>query len=754
MGSARISLQIGARVLFLIVGLLTGSTLAGTKEAFCNDPLSELVTIYRDEYGVPHIVGDTEPAVFFGYGYAQAEDHLEAMMVQYRDAQGRLAEIKGAGALGSEYLRFNPREYRWAGDYLQRLLRTKKCVVENKAKIDPVIYSILDAFARGVNAYIESHRDEIPAWIDSIAAEDVEALERSQYFRFYSVHDALSKLKKLPREFPGLGSNQWGIAPSKSADGRIMHVEDVHMPWSNRFQNYEAHLIVPGKLDAGGISWFGSPFFLAGFNDHITWSITYNVPNISDVYEETLNPEDSLQYRYDGKWLPVKVEHETARIKTELGMETRALTFYYTHHGPIVQYDRDSHRAYSVKLPNFDGVNYSLGLYSLMKAQNLAQFKAALARQLIPRWNFLYSDSSNIFWVHNGLVAQRSEDYDWASPVPGSTSKTEWGPFIPFEKYPQALNPASGFLQNCNNPYWVCTRNSGISPLGPAPYYLTHQPKASAGEEVLNPRGERVFQILSQNRKFAVDDMIDLGFDTHIVAADVIVPLLLEAGKNLPSAVADPRVARALDVLRTWDLSSSVESPAFSYIYFWGKAYQELFSGGNRLTRWWYGDRFARFNSVARKKIDIHSRSEQKQAMEALVAAINRMEKCFKRAEVPWGDINVVDRGGTFPLGGADTMYDPLHIDEGQEGADGKIHCDDGWGHLMIVKEGAPKQIWSLLPYGESENPKSPHFNDQAKLHSQRRVKRFWFSPAEIVQHTVSTWGDPDRLKELVVKRN
>ena len=156
-----------------------------------DDQLRNHVTIYRDEYGVPHIVGDTEEATFFGYGYAQAEDHLEDMMVQYRDAQGRRAEVQGIDALGDGYLHFIPYEYRWDGDYLQRLLRTKAAVVENRDKIQPDVYKILDAFARGVNTISGSIDVQIPAWIDSVTAEDIEALERSHYLRFYSIHDAL-----------------------------------------------------------------------------------------------------------------------------------------------------------------------------------------------------------------------------------------------------------------------------------------------------------------------------------------------------------------------------------------------------------------------------------------------------------------------------------------------------------------------------------------------------------------------------------
>ena len=133
------------------------------------DPLATQVTIYRDTYGVPHIVGETQEATFFGYGYAQAQDHLEEMMLQYRDAQGRRAEVIGFEALGEGYLQFIPYDYRWDGDYLQRLLRTRKGVTERKNEIDSKTYRILDGFARGVNAYIEEHRSsQTSAWIDQV----------------------------------------------------------------------------------------------------------------------------------------------------------------------------------------------------------------------------------------------------------------------------------------------------------------------------------------------------------------------------------------------------------------------------------------------------------------------------------------------------------------------------------------------------------------------------------------------------------
>jgi acyl-homoserine lactone acylase PvdQ len=703
------------------------------------DQLADQVTIYRDEYGVPHIVGETEEATFFGYGYAQAQDHLEKMYLEYRDAQGRRTEVQGFDALGDGYLRFIPHEYRWDGDYLQRLLRTKRTVVENRDQIDPQVYRILSSFARGVDAYIEEHRGEAPSWIDSITPEDVEALERSHYFRFYSVHEALSKLVDLPNSFPSLGSNQFAIAPAKSADGRIIHVEHTHMPWANRFQNYEAHLVTPGILDAAGISWFGSPFFMDGLNDRITWSATWNMPNISDVYEEKLNPANLLQYLYEGVWREVKVEYETFRIKGPKGMETLTLPCYYTHHGPIVKLDKEQHRAYAVKLPNYEGVNYSTGLYHLMKARNLQEFEAVVALQLMPRWNLLYTDPENIYWVHNATVAQRGEGYDWRKPVPGWIKATEWGPYFPFEKYPQLLNPRSGFLQNCNNPPWLSTVNSGLPPLEPAPYYLLSVPKPEISQEDLNPRGERLLKVLAQDKKFTLDDMKSLVYDTYVVPADVIVPLLARALEKRQGAATDSSSQRAIEILKSWDRLSATDSVAQTYIYFWAQAYRDLFSAA----------KLGRFLAYSRYQINLDSVEEQDMAFNALGEAIQRIQKNFGKAEIRWGEVNIVERGGKFPMDGTG-VFDVLHPDDGPQQEDGTIHCDDGWGHLLVVEEGSPKKAWSLLPFGESENPASSHFNDMAQLHSQRKMKPLWLTPEEILAHTESVWGDKDRLKKYM----
>jgi acyl-homoserine-lactone acylase len=308
------------------------------------------------------------------------------------------------------------------------------------------------------------------------------------------------------------------------------------------------------------------------------------------------------------------------------------------------------------------------------------------------------------------------------------------------QAHPQLLNPPAGFLQNCNTPPWVTTRNSGLDPLAPAPYYLRSKPSPNAGEEALNLRAERIFKVMEANPKLSVEQMKDLAWDTYILPAEIIVPLLSNAYERNTRQITDARIAEAIAQLKKWDYRSAADSVAYTYLHFWGQAYR------NRDAQ-----KFSRFSSRARYKIDVNSKEEQEMALLALSDAIATLQEKFGRPQVPWGEINVVLRGGRFPLGGS-FLFENLHPDYGPEAESAEIHCDDGWGHLLVVVEGQKKEIWSLLPYGQSQDPQSPHYNDQARMHSQRTLKRFWFYPSEIREHADSVWGDRTRIEKLLSK--
>ena len=157
------------------------------------------------------------------------------------------------------------------------------------------------------------------------------------------------------------------------------------------------------------------------------------------------------------------------------------------------------------------------------------------------------------------------------------------------------------------------------------------------------------------------------------------------------------------------------------------------------------------FHRTFRYQIPMYSSEEQEMALMALKQAMDNIQAKFGKTDVPWGDVNVVMRGGSFPIDGTG-LFDVLHPDHGVEQEDGRIADDDGWSHILVVVESDPKEVWSLLPYGQSEDPSSKHFNDLAKLHSKKQLKRFWFTPDDIRTHTESTWGDKGRIDRLISK--
>jgi acyl-homoserine lactone acylase PvdQ len=265
------------------------------------------------------------------------------------------------------------------------------------------------------------------------------------------------------------------------------------------------------------------------------------------------------------------------------------------------------------------------------------------------------------------------------------------------------------------------------------------KPHPDDGEKGLNPRGERLLKVLGQKKTFTLDEIKEMTFDTYVVAADVIVPLLVKASSGKKDLPTDSRMEHAIEVIKAWNRYSAEDSIAQTYMYFWGRAYADLFSRG----------KFSRFIGHSRYQVPTDSPEEQAMALRALKEAMDRLQAHFGKTDVAWGEVNVVIRGGKFPMDGTG-LFDVLHPDDGEEQDDGQIHDNDGWGHILVVVESDPKEIWSLLPYGESEDPASPHYNDLAKLHSQKSLKRFWFTAEDIRNHTDSTWGNKDRITRLI----
>lgn len=491
------------------------------------------VHIYRDIYGVPHIYGGSNKAMFFGEGYAQAEDHLEQMLINYLTVQGRMAEI-----FGKSYL---------ASDKEMRLLRVTNVVTEKYHELSAEAQEAVEAFAQGINYYMETHPEEVPEW-----ATPVKPWEVVVWGKMISLSRPLSRLwsdirrgindSEFREENEIYASNEWVVAPEKTADGYAMLQTDPHLPWFGMNSWYEVHLVSDDYNVAGGTMW-GVPGVMIGHNDRIAWALTANNPDTADAYIETINPFNPHQYLYDGKWLNMEVVKEKIKVA---GSETVEVEFLYTHHGPIV-YQKDG-LTIAGKMSTWEHIGPLDQVLAYDRAKNLDDFKKALALRQHVRWNHVYGDvDGNIFYIWNARVFHRQGNYDYTRPVDGSTSETEWGELVSLTELPQETNPESKFFQNCNTAPWYVNPLTTIAK-GEYPDYVVPTDNFGA-------RGIRATNLLDADWNLTIEEMMEISLDTYSLYAEVLIPLLQYSYQRERNNVSDPNglLPQAMNVINAWD---------------------------------------------------------------------------------------------------------------------------------------------------------------------------------------------------------
>ena len=661
--------------------------------------LAAQVTIYRDRYGVPHILGETENSLFYGFGYAQAEDHLETMMKCYMKASGTLSLAFGPG----------PNESNIDSDFQMRLFRIPQEATLNYYYIHPRIRAAIESFVAGINAYILEHGHKMPSWIRHVTPLDVVALER-----FYEFKIAWAILRN---EFFDTGengpgqSNSWAVGPTKTGDGSVMVQVDVHTDFSDPF--YEAHLrLVDGSIDVAGCTYYGFPLIYLGHNKHIGWGATSNHADIADIYEEQLNPENLVQYWYVDQWRDATVIDEAVEVKTSSGVVPISRKLYYSHHGPVVHFDLAENRAYSVKMSATQVVSSLPQLYLMNTADDLDEFKSAMSLQKLTFYNFMYGDvSGNTYYLYNSRCPVRSDTFDWRKPVPGWLGETEWLGIVPFEDLPQLTSPNCGFLINCNSsPENVTPDNDLVD--ADYPKYLLHP--------VLGWRAMRATQLLSQDQAFSEEEMRAFSFDNYVLVADDIIPLLERAYVEKNLLMPDPNDGTrtfAMDLVAQWDRRAEKTSLATFLFNLWFRKYRFL------------DPRIKFFSFPTPEEM---SDDDMELAIHALDEANNFLLPRYGTIEVEWGSHHVINRGGVFPLSGGGQDLQTLHMTTIGTFEDNVGYCTHGSRYMMLMVLSNSVKAYSIMPTGESEDPASPHYNDLTELYALDLYKPAWFTEEQL----------------------
>ena len=685
------------------------------------EQLARSVTIYRDSYGVPHIYGPTDASCVFGYAYAQAEDNFRQVEDNYIQAIGRAAEVNGEEAL--------------AADLLNRTLEITKLSMAEYKNANPRTRELCDAFAAGLNYFLERNPQVKPRLIARFEAWQVIALMRFEVYQFfvYETQDLhLEETRTAARHVANdlsLGSNTWAISPQKSASGHAMLFINPHVFFFGPTQFYEGHLHSNEGWNISGASFLGMPFPVIGHNEYLGWTHTVNYPGISDLYVEKFdNPQDPLAYAYAGAYRHATEWTEIIKMKKDSGIESRSFTLRKTHHGPIVS--TKGNQGLALRLAKLDEGGLIDEWYAMGKAHSLAEFKTAMSRLAIPMFNTMYADrEGKIFYVYNAAVPRRGANVDVTKPLDGSSPESEWQGYYKFDELPQLTNPSSGFLQNCNStPFQTTTDGNPVKTAYPS--YMVREPDT--------PRARLSRRILAAKDKFSFDEWARTAFDTNVIEAETFVPALVDEWEKLKltDTARAEKLSAAVAELKSWNRVSTTDSKAMTLFVL---SYE----------------RASRIQDTAPWP-----------KIRALEKVIGNLERDWGTWQVAWGELNRLQRvdtsgnepfsdtrpslpvpGAAGPLGIIFNFYS--RPEKGQKRRYGYL----GDTYVSVIEFGQEPQSRSLLVFGESADPASPHYLDQARLYATGEMKPSWFTLAEIKKHSERSYHPGEQWHKVAANQ-
>jgi acyl-homoserine lactone acylase PvdQ len=673
-------------------------------------PSGDSATLYRDEYGIPHVYARTLEAASYAIGYAQAEDRLEELLKNYRRATGTMAEV------------FGPRFFE--DDLAQRVWRHAEISRIRYHAVSPKLRSVLEAYTAGIRRFMKEHPDQVPKWAQEIHPWDAVALARHIIWGWplgEAVHELeQAGVKLTPPAYRG--SNEVLIARSRSALDAPIAIIDPHLSWYGSFRFYEARLYAElDDFQVSGVSILGQPIPGLGHNRYCSVAMTTGGPDTSDVYEEEISPDNPRLYRYDGQWREMTVRTYKIGVKQDGEVKERAVEVEYTHHGPVVA--RKGSKAYAIAIPYGGEVGLGDQIYEMMKARNLGEMKQALGRlQLMAQNVMVGTVQGDIYYLRNGRVPIRAPDVDPSRPVPGDSSAHEWQGIHPLADLVQITNPPGGWMQNCN-----CSPAAMMldSPMVPEKYrarpYLFN-----VGRVATHQRALMMNEVLAAADKVTLPQAIDIAFNAQVYKAARWQARVKQAWDRIHATAKSGVVGEVFEQIAAWDGRCDPESTGALAFY--------------------------AFKQALGKDMGAMVEPPAKLTDEQIVGALHRgaewLRSSFGTVAVPYGRYFRVGREGgeqSWPVGGGSLrdqgMATPRAISFGPSNGGRTMLGRGGQTSTQVVVLTDPPQSYAVIPLGESDHKESGHWDDQAeKLFSKGRAAPTYFmNRAELLKHVTST---------------
>ncbi|GGZ06214.1 penicillin acylase family protein [Pseudoduganella plicata] len=682
------------------------------------------VTILRDKWGIPHVYGKTDADAVFGMLYAQAEDDFNRVERNFITALGRTAEVDGEKALYED---------------LRMKLFIRPDELQAQYKASPAwLKKLMVAWADGLNWYLHTHPDVKPAllthfepWMALSFSEgsiggDIEEIDVKQLQRFYEnlpqMADEGERRRVAAMREPG-GSNGFAIAPSLSRSGRALLMINPHTSFYFR---PEIHVSSEQGLNAYGAVTWGQFFVYQGFNDRLGWMHTSGGGDVIDEFVETVTERDGkYYYRYGAEERPVRAVRIRLPYRTGLGMAEKTVTAYFTHHGPVVR--REGGKWVSVALMN-DPLKALQQSFLRTKARNYKAFWQAMELRTNSSNNTVYADADgNIAYFHGNFIPVRDPRFDYTQPVDGSDPATDWKGLHAVKETIHLFNPKNGWIQNTNN--WPFSAAGESSPRAQDyPAYMSMNPE--------NARGIHAVRVLKDKKDFTLDSLIASAYDSQLTAFEPLLPLLLRAYDDAPAGdVRKARLTEQITLLRDWDMRYALKSVPTSLAIYWLQHLVKVHGPAAQEQHIPVLDYLA-------------TQVTPRQRLEALVQASNRLENDFGTWKTPWGDINRFQRlTGDIKQPFDDSKPSiPVPYASGNWGSlaafgmtspqtTRRIYGERGNSFVAAVEFGPRIRAKSILAGGQSGNPASPHFMDQAEMYARGEFKDVLFYKDDVLKN-------------------
>ncbi len=694
------------------------------------------VTIIRDDFGVPHVYGKTDADAVFGLLYAQCEDDFNRVERNYIWAIGRLAEVEGESALYS--------------DVRARLFMTKEEAIAQYENSPQWLKSLCDAFADGINYYLYTHPEVKPSlltrfepWMPMYFSEgsiggDIERVSTSGIEAFYkndasiSYNEVIESRNERELFEEPAGSNGFAISGQHTQSGNAMLLINPHTSFYFRG---EVHAVSEEGLNAYGAVTWGQFFIYQGFNEKTGWMHTSTYTDVIDEFVEDVSEDNGKYvYRYGDESREVMSYPVTLKFLEGNELKERTFTLYRTHHGPVTHKIDGKWVSTAMMWEPAKALEQS---YTRTKKDGFDQFRDMMEIKTNSSNNTVYADADgNIAYFHGNFIPIRDTQFDYNEPVDGSNPATDWQGLHPVDEAITILNPENGWIQNCNSTPFTAALE--FSPkVEDYPYYMSQNRE--------NFRGVHAVQVLKKMKNLTLDGLIEMAYDPFLPAFEALIPGVIKAFDKVNPA--DPDMKEAIEILRDWDFTVNEVSVAMTIAHFYGL--NCLRSGtapdglGQMEALSWYANESPDSNQIEILRQTLSQLQEDYGDWNTSWGKVNRFQRLSGSIEPEFDDSKP-----SLPVGLASGRWGALASYGARKYDTKKIYGTGGNSFVAVVEFGDKVKARSLLAGGQSGDPDSPHFYDQAERYVNVEFKDVPYYRVDVDARAEETYSPGKRSNE------